>query len=356
MQFDVFISHASDDKDTVARPLAAALQRKGLSVWFDEFALKIGDSLSKSIDGGVSQSRFGVVILSPKFFSKHWTQRELRGLVSQEVARDNRMILPIWHGVTHQDVAAFSTTLADVMALSTEQGVDCIADRIMETILGASPLSEHRRQVVDTELDTQENEVGIISVAGILQRLYVLAEPKDGRTGDFRVGAYASVLARRLGCPAAFVAELRRSALLRDIGKIAIPDALLLKPGRLTLDEFLSFQRHTTIGSDFLSQIEGMEMAAGLARHHHERWDGRGYPDGLMKDEIPLEARIVAVADVYNALTQSRPYKVAFDHYRSLSILTESAGSHFDPEIVAEIELDDTEFQAILKSDAQLTT
>lgn len=117
-KWDVFVSHASEDKDSFVRPLALALQALGISVWYDEFSLRLGESLSRSIDRGLAQSEFGLVIISPHFIEKHWPEYELRGLVAREV-REDRVILPIWHGVTRDQVLDFSPPLADKVALDT---------------------------------------------------------------------------------------------------------------------------------------------------------------------------------------------------------------------------------------------
>lgn len=116
--WDVFISHASEDKDAFVRPLAVALQTLGLSVWYDEVSLKLGDSISRSIDKGLAGSVYGVVVVSPAFIGKKWPEYELRGLVSREAAED-KVILPIWHGVTREQVVRFSPTLADKLAIDT---------------------------------------------------------------------------------------------------------------------------------------------------------------------------------------------------------------------------------------------
>jgi len=117
--WDVFISHASEDKDSFVRPLAVALRRLGVSIWYDEFSLRPGDSLSKSIDKGLSDSKFGLVVISPHFLKKPWPEYELRGLLSREIDED-RIILPVWHGVTRKQVLDFSPSLADKVALKTE--------------------------------------------------------------------------------------------------------------------------------------------------------------------------------------------------------------------------------------------
>lgn len=133
-EFDVFISHASEDKDEVVRPLAIALQSGGLRVWYDEFELKIGDSLRRKIDKGLASSRFGVVVLSKSFLGKGWTNYELDGLVTRAVGGE-QILLPIWHSITKQEVIRFSPSLADKLARNTAtHTVEEIAAEIIDVI------------------------------------------------------------------------------------------------------------------------------------------------------------------------------------------------------------------------------
>src|SRR5437773_4274256 len=118
-KWDVFICHASEDKPTFVHPLVTSLSQLGVEVWYDEFSLRPGDSLSRSIDHGLANSRFGVVVISPQFVGKAWPERELSGLVSREIDQ-GRVIIPIWHGVTRKQVLGFSSTLADKLAVRTE--------------------------------------------------------------------------------------------------------------------------------------------------------------------------------------------------------------------------------------------
>lgn len=137
-EFDVFISHASEDKDAVARPLAQALQGGGLRVWYDEFELKIGDSLRRKIDKGLASSRFGVVVLSKSFFAKGWPNYELDGLVTRAVSGE-QVILPVWHDITKQELIRYSPSLADKVARSTAtHTVDEIAAEIIGVIKNAT--------------------------------------------------------------------------------------------------------------------------------------------------------------------------------------------------------------------------
>jgi hypothetical protein len=132
--YDLFISHASEDKSAVAKPLAEELGRRGYAVWLDAFTLRLGDSLSGAIDRGLAQSRFGVVILSHHFFAKRWPARELSGLISREVASGDKVILPVWHGMSQGDILRYSPTLADRLATDTSNGIMSVVDEIISAI------------------------------------------------------------------------------------------------------------------------------------------------------------------------------------------------------------------------------
>lgn len=133
-EFDVFISHASEDKEGLVRPLATALQEAGLEVWYDEFELGLGDSLRRKIDEGIRRARFGIVVLSEAFFAKQWTQYELDGIVTAQVT-GRQIILPLWHGVDHDDVFNFSPSLADKVAVDTAtRAIDDLASDIVAAV------------------------------------------------------------------------------------------------------------------------------------------------------------------------------------------------------------------------------
>ena len=141
MTWDVFISHASEDKEEIAHPLAEALKAKGLNVWYDKFTLEIGDSLRQSIDNGLSKSRYGLVVLSKSFFSKHWPQSELDGLFSMESAEKKRK-LPVWHNVTVNDVKQFSPILAGRVAMPTSD-LDALVMSIANKVSTFSVMDHH---------------------------------------------------------------------------------------------------------------------------------------------------------------------------------------------------------------------
>ncbi len=174
----------------------------------------------------------------------------------------------------------------------------------------------------------------------ILERLALAAEYRDDETGEHtkRVGRESARLAAALGLPAREVELIRRAAPLHDVGKIGIPDRILLKPGKLTAEEFERMKGHTTIGAQILSgsRFPLLQMAEQIALGHHENWNGSGYPFGVEGEDIPLPARIVAVVDVFDSLTHERVYKPAWSEPRALDLIEEEIGRKFDPTIAIE--------------------
>jgi putative two-component system response regulator len=172
----------------------------------------------------------------------------------------------------------------------------------------------------------------------VLDRLALAAEYRDDDTQQhaWRIGRTSALLAAALDLPEADVELIRRAAPLHDLGKIGIPDAILLKPERLSDGEFQLMKTHTTIGAEILSGSSSplLLMAEQIALTHHERWDGHGYPNGLSGEQIPLPGRIVAVADVADALAHARPYKDAWRVERVVAEILNQAGSQFDPAVV----------------------
>jgi putative nucleotidyltransferase with HDIG domain len=161
-------------------------------------------------------------------------------------------------------------------------------------------------------------------------------EARDAYTGKHaeRVTAYGLEIARELGLPAASTPELEFGFLLHDIGKVAVPDAILFKPGTLTVEERALMARHPVVGAEIVSGIEFLSEAAEVVRSHHERWDGTGYPDGLYGEQIPMAARVFAVADVLDALTTDRPYRPAVPLAEARAMIERASGHHFDPDVV----------------------
>jgi putative two-component system response regulator len=191
---------------------------------------------------------------------------------------------------------------------------------------------QRTRELEDYQLELKEAQIEII------ERLARAAEHRDDDTGHHtqRVGLTCFLLAQALGLPEDQVALIRRASPLHDVGKIGVPDSILLKPGRLTDAERNIMQRHCLIGSDMLSggHSELVQTAERIALSHHERWDGTGYPQHLRGEAINIEGRILAVADVFDALTHERPYKQAWPLEKAIEEICSQRGRHFDPDVV----------------------
>jgi len=200
--------------------------------------------------------------------------------------------------------------------------------------------------------------------AATILGLAKLAEYRDKGTGAHleRIREYAKIIAIEMaGLPAykdyiteKYIDDIYQSSILHDIGKVGIQDSVLLKPGKLNPEEFNIIKRHTVLGGDMLADIESqiggrsfLILGKKIAYYHHEKWDGTGYPDGLKGNEIPLSARIVALADVYDALTTQRFYKEAFTHEKSREIIINLKGTHFDPDVVDAFLANEEDFKRI---------
>lgn len=204
---------------------------------------------------------------------------------------------------------------------------------------------------------------------GLITALANMLESRDQCTGDHvrKTADYAGVIMRQLKKDGiytdyltdAFVENVVNSAPLHDVGKIHVPDSILNKNGRLTAEEFEQIKRHTTTGSEIISRATDMaaegdggllKEAKDLALYHHEKWNGSGYPCGLKGEEIPLSARIMAVADVFDALVSRRSYKESFSMEHAMRIIHDGSGSHFDPQIVGAFERAHDEVEQIMLS------
>jgi putative two-component system response regulator len=195
---------------------------------------------------------------------------------------------------------------------------------------------QSQNQILEAKVRERTRELEAAQME-IIERLARAAEFRDDNTGQHteRVGQMAAVLARHMSLPDSLISLIRRAAPLHDVGKIGIPDSVLLKLGKLTPDEFELVKTHTTIGARILSgsRYALLRLAEEIAFSHHERWDGSGYV-GLTGDQIPLAGRIVAVADVFDALTQKRPYKAAWPVADAVAEIDRQKGRQFDPIVV----------------------
>lgn len=202
---------------------------------------------------------------------------------------------------------------------------------------------ENRASWLDAEVQKATLEIREREQETIL-RLCKAADSRDPETGAHivRMANYSRLIAENLGLPNSVQLMILEAAPMHDIGKVGIPDHILLKPGKLSIDEFTIMKTHASLGYQILagSAAETLQMGAQIALSHHEKFDGSGYPQGLSGVDIPLEARIVAVADVFDALTSERPYKPAWEIDRAVELLKEGSGQHFDPQCVQAFLLD----------------
>lgn len=248
---------------------------------------------------------------------------------------------------------SYTFTVTLVIGLIAISVTGMFINRINETVNGLNGDLEKVVSQSTRELIRTKNAV----IFGLAK----LAESRDNDTGDHleRIRIYVTILAKHLAkvhpeFDERLVHDLGLASSLHDIGKVGIPDSILLKPGRLSPEERGIMEIHTLIGGECLDAIQGrlgdnefMSIARQIAYYHHERWDGTGYPHSLKGSEIPLVARIVAVADVYDALTSKRPYKRAMSHSESKAIIVAGTGKQFDPEIVEAFLNHEDEFEAV---------
>ncbi len=235
-------------------------------------------------------------------------------------------------------------------------GVDYITKPVSPPIVRARVNNHIRLKLHQDHLEelvwARTRELAVTQEATI-RSLASLAETRDNETGGhiLRTQHYVRALADHLRSRGKFVDLLNdnyidllfQSAPLHDVGKVGVPDAILLKPGKLTDEEFAEMKKHTTLGRDAIQRAEDrlegnteasfLRLAREIAYTHHEKWDGSGYPQGLAAEEIPVSGRLMAVADVYDALVTRRVYKPAFPHQRSVAIIEDGLGFHFDPDM-----------------------
>ncbi len=194
--------------------------------------------------------------------------------------------------------------------------------------------AEEKQQHIE-QLQLNQAQLAELYLATI-KSLALAIDAKDQYTHQhiLRVQRYAVAIAEDMGLTGSELQAVSTGALLHDIGKLGVPEYVLLKPGRLTPEEFDKMKKHPEIGAAILDPVEFPWPVLPVVRHHHEKWDGTGYPDGLKGENIPLSARIMAVADVYDAVTSTRSYRKAWTHEKAIEMITKDAGTHFDPVVV----------------------
>ncbi|HEX3559244.1 MAG TPA: HD domain-containing phosphohydrolase [Pyrinomonadaceae bacterium] len=272
------------------------------------------------------------------------------GLLSTLIAlRHGDAILPVWRKNFVWAVAMFlpTSTAASLMYLALQSGFVVVLVIGAPVLLTVYLLHRQYRDSVRSRIETLA-----AAHRQTVEALAVAINAKDEVTHEHvtRVQTYAAGVARLLGCTDAEVEALRAGALLHDIGKIAVPDCILNKPGKLTVEEFNQMKLHTVVGAQILSRVEFPFPVVPVVRHHHERWDGHGYPDGLKGEEIPLTARILSVVDCFDAVREDRPYRRGMTREQAVGYVLEESGKTYDPQIVATFLAHLPEFEAEIEA------
>ncbi len=278
-----------------------------------------------------------------------------------EEGRQLEFVVITGHGGTEQAIGALKLGVMDFLQKPVDVDHVIHVVRRAEELVLLKKAKGHYEQAL--KADVQAKTIEIRKLLGNLEDAYaealdclaVAAEYKDPETGEHirRIGEYTRVIAAELGWSKDRQEMIALAAPLHDAGKIGTPETVLLKPGKLTAEEVVVMKQHAEIGQRILSRSTHpvMMMAANIAWGHHERWDGGGYPRALKGTEVPIEARITAIVDVYDALRSKRPYKPGFDQEKTLSIMLEGDGrtdpSHFDPELLEIFREKSDEFAAI---------
>lgn len=208
--------------------------------------------------------------------------------------------------------------------------------------IGKPYLPEELIARLDSAVNRKRLTDQLDSAESMLFALARMVEAKDENTGNHcsRLAHISVVLGQALGLGAEYLIALRRGGVMHDIGKLGIPDSILLKPGKLTEEEWVIMRQHPEIGARLVKDLKSMQLTVSIIRHHHERWDGSGYPDGLVGKNIPLLARVFQVADIYDALTNERPYKPAMSREQVIFMLEEEADKGWRDSEVSAVFLD----------------
>ena len=328
-----------DDDDAIREELLEHLGHKGYTCHEASGVGPALESLHKNPD-------IAIILTDIRMPGRDGT--ELIATARDEFERDLEFIIMTGHGGTEEAIKALRLGAQDFLEKPinlrhlhhvVERANRLLLLRNSERLLKESLVAEVGAKTVEVKTLLDDLQTAYEEA---LDLLALAAEYKDPETGNHirRIGAYSRHIVAELGWSQKRQELIELAAPLHDIGKIGTPDAVLLKPGKLTPDEITIMEQHTEIGHRILSRSTHpvIRLAANIAWAHHEHWDGSGYPRGLKAGEIPVEARIIAFSDIYDALRSKRPYKPAFSHKKALGIMLEGDGrtmpGHFDPELL----------------------
>ncbi len=308
MKYKVLIA---DDSATVRLVLEKALKQWG----FDVISCKDGESALKYL---MSEN-------APRLAILDWIMPGLSGVdICRQLKGSGKFIYTI---------LLTSKTERDDLELAIDSGAYNFLSKPVPLGVLKRFIDVGLRIIGDEEkLKKHERNIRIKCYKAIAD----LAETRDNETGLHlnRISRYSTLLAERIGANQDFIENIEIFSPLHDIGKVGIPDGILLAQRNISSTEFELIKNHTVLGDKILRPVPTMEMAADIARFHHEKWDGTGYPDGLKGEEIPLAARIVGLVDVFDALRSHRPYKSAWTYEKARDHLKKNRGTHFDPDLI----------------------
>jgi len=327
-----------DDEESILDFLSGVLKEQNIESW----VFKSGQKALESI----KENPFDLVVTD-------LTMPGLNGLQLLDAIKEQKEDLPVilMSGCADTEAAVSAVNLNAFEMLLKPFTIQPFIEAVDRGIKWSRSLQDRKNIIVELKHDCQTSNQELLSSITkmdrmnreMLERLTVAAEYRDNDTGEHinRVSKYVYCLARGLNFKESDARSLAQASSMHDIGKIGISDEILFKKAPLTAEEFITIQNHTVIGQKILdgSSFPILGRAASIALNHHERWDGSGYPNGLKGEQIPLDSRIVILADIYDALRTERPYKKAFSHEDACNIIINGDGrtlpEHFAPDLIA---------------------
>lgn len=338
-----------EDSAIIRRLIRDQVKKLGYEAREAENGAEALKSMQESLPDCVILDLMMPVMSGPELLEKMQESEELRNvpvIVVTALSDMDKIVYCIEHGAADYMQKPFRAQVLRARLASCIERKK-LHDREMDL---QHQLSEHNAQL-EERVNRQVKQITAAQLSTIFA-MCKLAESRDVDTGQHveRVGEICYLLAEKLlekpnpnepPIPPGFAENIRTAAPLHDIGKVAVSDVILQKPGKLTPEEFEKMKTHTTAGHSLLAEVDGnhpgnnfIHMGKEIALYHHEKWSGKGYPTGLTDSNIPISARIMALADVYDALTHQRCYKPAMSHEEAMQIILEGKGDHFDPYLV----------------------